>query len=220
MIPQVMKKCCGKKGIRHDLSQVWRSGDYLYATNGAILARCKAGPTHKGLEPNGNVPNVEAFVRPERPKWVRLPTDVPPAWFKCPVCEGTGGPVACRQCDGSGREKCFECGAKSKCESCGGKGHEAKCDQCNGERRIRNEDDSVIIGGERFRPWILEILTEAGVKSVHIEHPTELRSPSGASYARAKGIEFWFLLIADVFPKSRVWKGRVKATKARKAVAG
>jgi hypothetical protein len=133
--------CCVDPGCTADVSKVdlstpWISGDYVYATDGRIMARVPLDAI--GAETAEAIRSVGGGPRPPGGRLFRehgvaadpaplVVPDVGPFVRDCTACAGSGGEITgpCDDCDGSGEHDCGSCGGtgvNGSCVACGGDG--------------------------------------------------------------------------------------------------
>lgn len=91
---------CDPDIMRFNLATPWLSGDWVYATDGAIMIRVRHDLYPSAKEPDGKVPPCDKALEPvaKVTKW-----KLPPKMRKCEHCRGVGRRLrVCDQCHGVG----------------------------------------------------------------------------------------------------------------------
>lgn len=112
----IFNDAVAKEDTRYALRKPWKANDFVWATDGRMLARCPAsGIMFDELFPHADEKHPDPRVVLDQGTWtgkpLKLPTSERLKTVTRPICE---------ECCGSG--DCAHCGSDGKCQQCGGTG--------------------------------------------------------------------------------------------------
>ncbi len=123
----LMPFCEASESMRYAMDKPWRSGEYVYATDGRILIRVDWKRATNAVAPVGRVPDCESLIKVSSGIKDWQPLEMP---IDCNACENTSRELeTCYQCGGSGKHKC-DCGHAHQCGECSGRGRSRSNEYC------------------------------------------------------------------------------------------
>jgi hypothetical protein len=194
-LPPIFRDCAAiHPGRRFDMRLPWQHGDYVYATNGVILARVLAATVAPGtlakLPTEGKRPKDPGKVFTEWGDAQDTPISLPDVGTYRPVCQSCMGAgrvaeKACWRCEGKREAKCEECGTVGVCSTCKGSGvmPAHTCMHCEGSGRPDLSSEPVDIApGSTFDRHHLVTLKRCGMVAYPI---TPIKPKTCALYFRS-----------------------------------
>ena len=170
---EILKSFCAKNDIRYYMNAPIVRGEFIFATNGHVMARV---PKFDGIEcGDGNGPkNIEGLMSDTvRDGLATIPALPEPE--DCKYCQGKGFAYLCKSCDGEGE---FDHdGDEYTCKPCGGLGSvpegsdadRVECPYCDG---TGHRQQRVTVGASDFdRRYLAKLMSLPGCMIA--PHPTD-----------------------------------------------
>jgi hypothetical protein len=113
----------GHDNLRPEMTKVNLDGDYLYATNGHMIAKVKSDLCVQKYHTVEKFPNTEKLIS-EHQSSEKKTVSIDTLFNELMVIECCFKPkmIACEECDGDGKTVCDHCDSESDCKECDGVG--------------------------------------------------------------------------------------------------
>lgn len=180
----LLRRCVGNDmPAQKRMSSIMAAGDYLYATNGAILLRLPREEGIAAVEHVGGIPaKADALIDAAKLcKWTAigaLPTL--PLTPPCVDCNGSGRAMVCLDCEGEGCIKCFGVGQFTLPPD--HTGDTKPCFWCEGTGHLQTAVE--VIPGAHYDARLLALIADLPDLRFHAQ-ATDNRAPTAAYFSFA-----------------------------------